>query len=116
MIAPDRRELVHERLSRMRILRNVGDGKVGHNIGVHQAGKGHRYKQELANCGRAGDRHPGIVITLGADQGHDTLNNRQHQRENQCKMAKFGCHGVAASSPPCHWPLAFSFSATSAGI
>ena len=97
VIAPDARHFVDQRLRRMRIRGNVGDGKVRRHVGVHQREKGDGDQEELRHRRGLCDAHHAFVSERCAEGRHDYLHRRDEQREDQSEMSEFDDHG---SLPP----------------
>src|SRR5262245_32501036 len=95
----------------MRILEDVGDGKIRRDITGDERSKGERHKQKLRDRGPTGDRHQdGIVLARAVDR-YDRLNERQPERQHQRIMTKLSDHGslaLTASSLTASSLIAFS--------
>ena len=112
VIAPHARDLVEHRLGRVAVLINVGQRKVGSDVGVGQAGEGDRKEERLSLRRRPRQRHQRRVVAVRAPERHDCLRQRHAERQDDGKVSEFGDHGSA----PFHWPAAFRESATSLGM
>ena len=117
VVAPHAGEFVEQGLRGVGIVRHVRDGKIRHDEGVHQAGERRRNEEELRRHRGPGQRHPGRVVPLCADQRHQALDDRQREGQDQGVMTDLGDHGAAPfSSAPCQMPASLSASATSLGM
>jgi hypothetical protein len=82
----------------MRVLENVDDGKIRHDVQRGQQREGRAHEQKLRQRGRARHFHQRNIAAPRADDRHDRLDQRQTKRKHQGVMAGL-CDHLAAPCP-----------------
>ena len=126
MVPPHARDLVEQRLRRMRIAPDILDREVGGDVGRHQRDEGDRHQDELHLRGGSGDGGKLRIAEARAEQRQQRLHDGDAKREDQRVMPGLSNHLPFRSRnlsspcrprpPPRHTPSAFSFLATSGGM
>ncbi|MHC2272429.1 hypothetical protein ACVILJ_007812 [Bradyrhizobium diazoefficiens] len=101
MVSPNAGDLVEQRLHRMRILVDVGDGEIRIHMQHHQRHERGADEQQLRQRGGARHAHQRIVAQPRADQRHDGLDQCQPERQHQRVMPGFRDHRTAPCGLPC---------------
>ena len=95
----------------MRILGDVENREIRHQMGVDEGREGDRDQRQLAQRGAAADRHQADVAdTRPQKTRHDGLGEGRAEREHEGEIADLDDHGLATSSPSCQRPSFFSAS------
>ena len=115
MVPPDARNLVEQRLRRMRVLPDIGEREIRRHIGMHQRQEGDDDQRKLRQGGGRRDTHQSAIALGRAVERHQELHQRRRQRQDEREMAGLGDHGPAPL-PSFHTPFSFRRSATSFGM
>ena len=92
MGAPYRTHLVVPGQQAVGVVRDIRDGKVVADEGVHQHHERQCGEHKLAQGGRCRRLHPAHPTDLGAEQSAGTRHRAQHQRQHQAQVAEFRNH------------------------
>ena len=93
MVAPNAGELVDQRHLRMRILVDIGDREVRHDVADGQRAKGQGNEGKLRQRGGVGEFHQRNIALARADDGRPRLDQRQSERQHERVVTEFGDHG-----------------------
>jgi hypothetical protein len=100
VVSPDAGDLVEQRLRRMRVLRHVGDGEIGDDVGVGERAEGDGDQQKLRQRRRLGHRHHRPIAPRRAGQRQRALQQRHQGGEDQGEMADLRDHAARLRPGP----------------
>ena len=94
VVPPHAADLVEQRLGRMRVGDDVGDGEVRRDVGLRERAEGQDHQERLRERGGAAQRHQPHIAARRADQRQRPLHQRDRQRQDQGEVAQLRNHGA----------------------
>ena len=92
VVPPHAGDAIEQRLGRVRVGDDVGDGEVGRHVGVRQRQEGKSDEAELAERGGIGHGHHARVAYARAPRRHDHLEDGDEERQDQREMPQLDDH------------------------
>ncbi len=92
VVPPHAGDAIEQRLGRVRVRHDVGDGEVGGHVGVHQRQERDEQQSELAQRGGLGHRHQARIAHMRAPRRHHHLQDGDEQRQDEREMPQLDDH------------------------
>ena len=100
MAPPGGRDPVGQRLGAVTVFGDQLDGEVHRHIGRGQSPEGQDDKDHLQQGRGPSEGHEDAITAVRTQQGGDSLDQSEHEGEDQRQLADFRAHSVCSTARP----------------